>query len=104
MPSHLWLIESTDDAVEQIKAIKPAERKSLFAKIAELAQQENPYSLPMVEKLEEPRFRHRRKIRQGDFRMVFETVEGRVVKDKFVYRGTLQIISVTNRRDTYRRK
>ena len=104
MPKHLWLITRSEDAVEQMRALKPNERALLFAKIIELAQAENPYSLPMVEKLGEPRFLHQRKIRQGDHRMRFEIIEGKVTEDKFDYKGKLHIISVTNRKDSYKRK
>lgn len=101
MPSHRWLISPSQEASEQISGLRPNERASLFAKIVELAQAENPYSLSYVEKYIEKRFNHQRKIRQGNYRMRFEIIGGEITHDKFVYKGRLVIISVKDRRDAY---
>ena len=57
MPSHRWFLECPAEVREQISSLSKSERRSLFAKMADLLAAEDPYSLPGVEKLIEKRFK-----------------------------------------------
>lgn len=103
MGSYRWKLEWTPEVPTQVSALSKSDRASIFAKIADLASAEDPYSVPGVEILYEKRFKRQRKIRQGNYRIRFHIIPGELVDQKFTYKGKIEILEIGDRKDIYKR-
>lgn len=102
MSSHLWFLQVTEHAREDIRNLPTSkQRLAVLAAIAELLKADNPTTSLGVRKLIGERFSGLWRLRQGNYRIFFYIEHGELVDQKFAYKGTLTIVSVTDRKEAY---
>jgi mRNA-degrading endonuclease RelE of RelBE toxin-antitoxin system len=89
--SHRWLIEWSEQAQQALKKLSSKDRMAVFYSVEHLAKAENPYNVPGVKKLKDPRLEDMRRIRAGDYRIIFWLDTGEIVQLQFSYKGRLTI-------------
>lgn len=99
--SHRWYLEVDERARDQIGALSSSDRRAVFQSIRELLIAENPHLASNTRKLTEKRFEGLWRKRQGDYRIFFAIEVGKVIVDKFAYKGKVTIVEVVHRKDAY---
>lgn len=89
--SHRWLIEWSEQSLHELKKLSSKDRMAVFHSVEHLAKSENPYNVPGVKKLKDPRLEDMRRIRAGDYRIIFWLDTGEIVHLEFSYKGKLQV-------------
>ncbi len=89
--SHRWLIEWSEQSLEALVKLSSKDRMAVFDSVEHLAKAENPYNVPGVKKLKDVRLENMRRIRAGDFRIIFWLDTGEIVHLEFTYKGKLKI-------------
>ena len=92
--SHRWLIRWSDHARQALKKLPSKDRRAVFDSVRQLALAENPYSVPGVAKLKDARLENMRRIRAGDYRVIFLIETGEVTHLEFIYKGVLVIAGI----------
>ena len=92
--SHRWLIEWSDQSLDAIQELSSKDRMTVFHSVKHLAKAENLYSVPGVTELKDPKHEDKRRIRAGDYRVIFWLDTGEIVHLEFTYKGTLMIDGV----------
>ncbi len=92
--SHQWLIRWTVPTRQALKKLPSKDRKAVFDSIRQLALAENPYSVPGVTKLKDVRLEKMRRIRAGDYRVIFYIEAGELIHQGFTYKGSLVIAGI----------
>jgi mRNA interferase RelE/StbE len=90
--SHRWLIEWSKESLEALQKLPSDNRMAVFNSVERLAKAENPYSVSGVKKLKGSE--DKRRIRAGDYRIIFRLETGEIVHLEFTYKGKLQIYSI----------
>ncbi|MBN8639500.1 MAG: type II toxin-antitoxin system RelE/ParE family toxin [Anaerolineae bacterium] len=101
MPTHQWLPEFSDEARDKLKKLSSTDRKAIFTTIAALLASSNPLAIPGMKKLVGSDGQWR--MRQGDYRIIISLETQEIVKDKYVYKGTIYIDDIEHRKDVYKK-
>ena len=88
---HRWLIEWSELSLKTLKRLSPKDRMAVFHSVEHLAKAKNPYNVPGVKKLKDPQLERMRRVRAGDYRIIFWLDSGEVVQLEFSYKGKLMI-------------
>jgi mRNA-degrading endonuclease RelE of RelBE toxin-antitoxin system len=89
---HRWLIEWSEESLESLQKLSSKDKMAVFDSVEHLAKAENPYSVPGVKKLKASQ--DKRRIRAGDYRIIFRLETGEIVHLEFTYKGKLQIYGI----------
>lgn len=100
-PPHSWHFQLTPDAFEVFRSMQPGHKRSFLNALRQLVNADDPFSLPFVEMLKDKKFQRLRKFRVGHYRMFFDVSREEVMRDKFVYRGTVIILDIRQRGEAY---
>jgi len=85
---------------KQLRALTREHRKGVFDVLRQVAESENPYSLPDVKKLE-GELAPLRRIRAGSHRIFFQLNAIEIIQNKTTYKGRLEIIAIHDRKAAY---
>lgn len=99
--SYYWLLSITDDARDALRLLPKATRATVFRRLRQALEAEDPYALPFVEMLKDRKFERLRKFRAGDYRVLYIVELSPVIHQGFTYRGTLLVVHIGNRKDVY---
>jgi mRNA-degrading endonuclease RelE of RelBE toxin-antitoxin system len=101
---HYWKVTASNQFDKDFRKLESSEKKRIFDSVRELAEAENPLSVPGVKSLyvDYPGC-HRQRV--GKFRVVFELLTGEKVEVELCehQKGVLNIERVLARKDGYRR-
>lgn len=89
--SHQWLVEWSDHSLKALRKLSSKDRMAVFLSVEHLAKAENPYNVPGVTKLKDQKLEDMRRIRAGDYRVIFWLDTGEIVHLQFTYKGKLMI-------------
>ena len=101
MTPHKWHLGTTAEARKQVSALDAVARAGIFRAIRELLLADNPALAPQVKKLYGPRFKGLWRKRQGRYRVFFEIDPTEITHEKFLYKGTVTIVRVVDRKNAY---
>lgn len=101
-PPHKWHFFFTDDALAALKAMQRGYRMAVFRNLRHLVNADAPYELDFVQALQGERYKHIRKFRVGNYRILFTLDTRSVTHQKFTYKGTVVILGIGHRKDIYR--
>jgi mRNA-degrading endonuclease RelE of RelBE toxin-antitoxin system len=102
-PTQLWLLKIQADAKILFDEFSDTNKRTTFHQLKQLLESSTPYHLPFVLKLKEMRFEGVRRFRVGDYRVMFVLEIKEIVSQGHLYKGTLHIISITNRKESYQK-
>lgn len=89
--SYRWLIEWSEHSLRALKKLSSKDRMAVFHSVEHLAKAENPYNVPGVSKLKDHKLGNMRRVRAGDYRVIFWLDTGEIVHLEFTYKGRLMI-------------
>lgn len=103
MTSHLWLVKWANSKVkDQMNAIPANCRDLLFDGLRRVAQSCNPCMPEGADVVEIVTTKGTFRLKKGDYRLFFQINGQQVIVDTHVYKGTIVVVGVHNRRDAYR--
>jgi mRNA-degrading endonuclease RelE of RelBE toxin-antitoxin system len=89
------------DAKAVFDGLSSSEKRSVFRRLRELLNAEDPYSLSFVEMLKAKKFERIRKFRAGDYRVFFVVEAIEVTDQQHKYKGTLFVVDIRDRKEAY---
>lgn len=101
-PTYLWWLRIAPEAQTGIDNLPTQQRQQVFRRLRELLILEDPYVASGIEMLKDKRFERARRIRVGDYRLIFLVVGTEVTYLKHTYKGTFHLLDVIDRKDAYR--
>lgn len=99
--SHQWILKIQADAKSEFDKLPPSNKRTLFRHLQQLLEADLPYNLPFVHMIKAKKFERFRKFRVGDYRVLFILLPGEVKQKAHLFKGTLHIVTIENRKDVY---
>jgi mRNA-degrading endonuclease RelE of RelBE toxin-antitoxin system len=96
-----WLLVVRAAAKRRFDTLPTGTKQGVFRQLRELLLADDPYSVSFVEMLKAKKFERIRKFRVGDFRIFFVTEAVEVTHLQHRYKGTLFLIDIRDRKDSY---
>jgi len=100
-PSHKWLLNIQSNAQDRFNRLTPAEKRIIFRQLRELLLADDPNTLPFVEMLQAKKFNRIRKFRAGNYRVFFAVEIAAIVHLGHIYKGTLFLLDIRDRKEAY---
>lgn len=99
--THQWLIIFDSAAKTRFDTLSKGVKRSIFRQLRELLIADDPYSVGFVEMLKDKKFQRLRRFRVGDFRILFAVEALEVQSSKHLYKGTLFVVEISDRKESY---
>jgi mRNA-degrading endonuclease RelE of RelBE toxin-antitoxin system len=96
---HQWLIEFSQESLEQLRALPSRNRLAVFRVLRRLLQADNPLAASGVKKVKGTNSQFR--ARAGDYRILFTISARPATQLKRNYKGTLTVEVIGHRRHVY---
>lgn len=98
---HQWLLVVLPKAKDVFDKFSQTNKQGMFRRLEQLLVADNPYLLPFLDMLQEPKYERARRFRVGDFRVLIIVETEEVEHQTHTYRGTLFVIKIGDRKDVY---
>lgn len=101
-PTHLWWLMVLPEAQAGIDRLPKQQRQQVFKRLRELLILEDPYMASGIEMLKDKQFERARRVRVGDYRLIFFVIGTEATHLKHTYKGTFYLLGVSDRKDAYK--